>query len=280
MPCTAEWPERESVSQRFVSLPLHLKCQFSLASAHIAAIFIVYFLKHSQWLPKSAHRHRHRHRHHRPLKDQRQWLETTGEEVVNTRELPSHVHHHHLPKSKSSPSMTMPPPCERPPQEGADEETRRWSVIWRLMVSALYHQKRERFLDGADRLAQNQVSIPAAIVAIVGTCSLCYGPSAKARKHNDLARRFKALHADVLNCQEDFSEAIAKRFEAQILLIEAEEPAALGALVRQCENELSTAIGRSQDVRPISLWQRCFANIFDFDMSDRPPVKDDRTHSV
>lgn len=194
----------------------------------------------------------------------------------------------------------MPPPCERPPQEGADEETRRWSVIWRLMVSALYHQKRERFLDGADRLAQtisvlagaaafgqilqtgaqNQVSIPAAIVAIVGTCSLCYGPSAKARKHNDLARRFKALHADVLNCQEDFSEAIAKRFEAQILLIEAEEPAALGALVRQCENELSTAIGRSQDVRPISLWQRCFANIFDFDMSDRPPVKDDRTHSV
>lgn len=185
--------------------------------------------------------------------------------------------------------MTMPPPCERPPEEGAEEETRRWNVIWRLMVSALYHQKRERFLDGVDRFSQtisvlagaaafgklfqagaDDVSVPAAVVAIVGTCSLCYGPSAKARKHNDLARRFKSLHAEVLNCDESFSESVGKRFEAQILLIEAEEPAALGALARQCENELSTAVGRPEDVIPLEWWQRCFANIFDFDMSANP----------
>lgn len=184
--------------------------------------------------------------------------------------------------------MTLPPACEPDAAPAEDSTNLRWQVIWRVMVSALYHQKRERFLDGADRAAQalsvlagaaafgklmetkDGFSIPAAVVALVGTAALCYGPSAKARKHADLARRFKLLHAEILRCDEPFTAKCKTRFEAEVLLLESEEPAALGALVRQCENELSTAIGKPEDVVPLTLIQRIFVNVLDFDMSEKP----------
>ena len=187
--------------------------------------------------------------------------------------------------------MTLPPTCEGRPLETDSQSTSRWLLTWRVMVSALYHQKRERFLDGADRAAQaisvlagaaafakffessEGLSIPAAVVAIVGTVALCYGPSAKARKHAELARKFKVLHSEIIKCEKPFSPQIESRFESEILLLEADEPAALGALVRQCENELSTAIGRSEDIIPLTWMQRLFVNVFDFDMSAREPNK-------
>jgi hypothetical protein len=187
--------------------------------------------------------------------------------------------------------MTLPPTCEGRPFETGKESTSRWLLTWRVMVSALYHQKRERFLDGADRAAQaisvlagaaafakffessSGLSVPAAVVAIVGTAALCYGPSAKARKHAELARKFKVLHSEIIKCEKPFSPQIESRFESEILLLEADEPAALGALVRQCENELSTAIGKPEDIIPLTVTQRLFVNVFDFDMSARGPSK-------
>jgi len=153
------------------------------------------------------------------------------------------------------------------------------------MVSALYHQKRERFLDGVDRGCQaigvlggaaafaqilGNISygwIPAGIVAIVSASALCYGPGAKARIHGGLARSFKQLHARIMLAGDPAPAEQLKQFSSEILLLEADEPAALRCLVRQCENELSEAFGMDGDVRPISWWDRVWMNVVDLDPS-------------
>lgn len=160
------------------------------------------------------------------------------------------------------------------------------------MLSALYHQKRERFLDGVDRFAQcvgvlggaaafSQIIgnvrfgwIPAGIVALVSSVALCYGPGAKARKHSELARDFKRLHAKIMLAGDLKSGEELNKFNADLLLLEAEEPGALRCLVRQCENELSEAFGHDQDVRPLVWWDRLWMNIVDLDPSrnDTPPT--------
>ena len=160
-----------------------------------------------------------------------------------------------------------------------------WNLYWRVMLSALYHQKRERFLDGVDRAAQaagvlggaaafSQIIgnvaygwIPAGIVAIVSAAALCYGPGAKARRHSELAREFKRLHAKIMMAGDPPSQQDINQFNSELLLLEADEPAALRCLVRQCENELSEAFGKDEDVRPLSSWDRFWMNIVDLDPS-------------
>jgi len=159
------------------------------------------------------------------------------------------------------------------------------------MVSALYHQKRERFLDGADRASQavgvlggaaafaqilGNVSygwVPAGVVAIVSAAALCYGPGAKARIHGGLARSFKQLHARIMLADDPAPPEVIKQFNSEILIMEADEPAALRCLVRQCENELSEAFGMDDDVRPMHWWDRLWMNVVDLDPSRRakPP---------
>jgi len=153
------------------------------------------------------------------------------------------------------------------------------------MVSALYHQKRERFLDGIDRFAQcvgvlggaaafSQILgnvrfgwVPAGIVAIVSSLTLCYGPGAKARKHSELARDFKRLHADITLAGKLIPGDTLNKFKAAYLHLEAEEPAALRCLVRQCENELSEAFGHHGDIDLLSFWDRLWMNVVDLDPS-------------
>jgi hypothetical protein len=153
------------------------------------------------------------------------------------------------------------------------------------MLSALYHQKRERFLDGVDRFAQcvgvlggaaafSQIVgnvrfgwIPAGIVALVSSIALCYGPGGKARKHSELAREFKRLHAKIMLAGDLSAGEELNKFNADVLLLEAEEPGSLRCLVRQCENELSEAFGHHEDVRSLSWWDRLWMNIVDLDPS-------------
>ncbi|MDR6886132.1 MULTISPECIES: hypothetical protein [Variovorax] len=162
-----------------------------------------------------------------------------------------------------------------------------WDLYWRVMLSALYHQKRERFLDGVDRCAQcvgilggaaafSQIIgnvrfgwIPAGLVAIVSAVALCYGPGAKARKHSELARDFKRLHAQIMLAGRLEAGETLNKFNAEVLLLEAQEPGALRCLVRQCENELSEAFGSDGDIRPLTRWDRLWMNVVDLDPSRR-----------
>jgi hypothetical protein len=166
------------------------------------------------------------------------------------------------------------------------------------MISALYHQKRERFLDGVDRCAQavgmlggaaafasilqtnKGLSLPGAFVAVVGALALCYGPGGKARRHAEFARDYKHLQADIVRCGAPLLQQQRCEFEARVLVLESGEPAALGALVTQCHNELCVALGRSDEVTPLSRLQRVFKNWLDFDQTppkhEPPPAQEER----
>lgn len=175
----------------------------------------------------------------------------------------------------------------------ADLDKRCWDVRWRLMMSSMYHQKRERFLDGVDRFAKFLSAIGGAAafarinadpelsmwfagaIALISTLSLTYGPAAKARRHAELARDYKRLEAQLVECGESYDLIKLSQFEAELLRLEASEPASLGALVTQCHNELSVAFDHSAKVTPLPWWQRPFKNVFDFDQSidARSPVE-------
>jgi hypothetical protein len=164
----------------------------------------------------------------------------------------------------------------------------RWDLLWRVRLSALYHLKRERFLDGVDKTAKAVSALGGAaafsqikgdpgmglwitgIITVVSTLSLVYGPSTKARKHSDLARDFKRLEADLVASSDCAATAQLAGFEARYLSLESGEPAALGALVTQCHNELSIAIGQQGHVTPLPLSHRLFKNWFDIDQSQKP----------
>jgi hypothetical protein len=160
-----------------------------------------------------------------------------------------------------------------------------WDLTWRIRLSALYHLKRERFLDGADRAAKAISALGGAaalsqlksdpvfgmwmagIITVVSTLSLVYSPSTKARRHAELARDFKKLEAELGAQGPGLSETDLGKLNARYLSIEAGEPAAMGALVTQCHNELSAAIGHHEGITPLPFLQRVFKNWFDFDQT-------------
>ena len=170
------------------------------------------------------------------------------------------------------------------------EEDKDWALIWKLRLSARYHQKRERFLDGVDRFTQcvgvlggaaafSQVFVqandsqifwwnwlPGACVAVISATALCYGPGAKARKHAELARDTMRLHARFVRSGSP-TPAQRAEFHAELLILESEEPGSLRCLVRQCENELNEADGNTEHIISLSFWQQRFMNLLDIDPS-------------
>ena len=171
------------------------------------------------------------------------------------------------------------------PQDCPKAKDAHWDLLWRVRLSGLYHLKRERFLDGVDKAAKGLSALGGAaafsqikadpniglwiigVITLVSTASLVYGPSAKARKHSELARDFKRLESDIVGAGADSTLEQTCKFDVQFLKIESSEPAALGALVTQCHNELSVAIGQPDRITRLPLVQRAFKNWFDFDQS-------------
>lgn len=168
------------------------------------------------------------------------------------------------------------------PDPHADSQ---WDLLWRVRLSALYHLKRERFLDGVDKVAKAISALGGAaafsqlktspdlglwitgFITVVSTLSLVYGPSTKARKHSELARDFKRLESDIVALGTTLSPEHLAKFEARYVSLESSEPASLGALVTQCHNELATACGLKGHVTPLPWWQRAFKNWFDIDQT-------------
>jgi hypothetical protein len=160
-----------------------------------------------------------------------------------------------------------------------------WGLLWNIRISALYHLKRERFLDGADKVSKAVSALGGAaafsqlksnpdfglwvvgFITLASTLSLVYGTSTKARKHAELARDFKRLEADVLAVGDIISASDLAKFESKRVSLEASEPASLGALVTQCHNELCEAYGCRSEITPLPWSHRVFKNIFDIDQT-------------
>lgn len=171
-----------------------------------------------------------------------------------------------------------------------DLKTAHWDLLWHLQLSALYHLKRERFLDGADRAAKAVAVLGGAAafsqwkteptyglwftgaVAVVSTLSLVYGFSTKARRHAELARDFKNLEGDLVSAGAGLTQATIDQITGKMIKLESSEPASLGALVTQCHNELCTAQGRLTEVTELPCHHRLLKNWLDFDQSITAPA--------
>jgi hypothetical protein len=164
---------------------------------------------------------------------------------------------------------------------------------WRVELSALYHDKRERFFDGFDRFSKlvsfiggaaafsfiKPGTIPpsgdlgiaasfAAFISLISGFSLVYQFSTKARRHAELARDFKKLAGSIMkSTSQKTDEKLFEDWTTQLYALESSEPARLGALVTHCHNELCTAHGHNQDITPLPYIQKFFKNYFDFDQT-------------
>lgn len=154
------------------------------------------------------------------------------------------------------------------------------AVRFRIAFSIRYHERRSRWYDWWDRAAKAialvggaatvaQVIGPgepqlwvAAAITISSALSLVFGYADKARVHFDLKRRYCALEARIIEAGDATPEAV-RRHEAEISLIEADEPPTLAALVQICQNEVAQARGQLEHVHPVGPLTALLADLLD-----------------
>lgn len=165
-----------------------------------------------------------------------------------------------------------------------DTETiwhRRHEILYRLELSVLYHQKRERFFELWDKLSKavaviggsaimskispDMLFIVAGIITVTSTLSLVFGFSDRSKRHSELARNFRQLEADVVRKGESgVSESDVNVWKEKTHQLESQEPPALGALVILCQNELAVAANQSEKVVKMPCHERWLAQFIDF----------------
>jgi hypothetical protein len=157
-------------------------------------------------------------------------------------------------------------------------EQQRDELVYKTRLSSLYHRKRERFLDFADRFTKAAVILTgsAAVtmiesspwvrvsgigIAVVTALSLVFDYAVKARLHAELARRFVELEASILRKPlREVVDAHIAEWESNLASIEAQEPPIYKGLVDICQAEINHAMGYESD--NISLIKRLRAHFF------------------
>ena len=158
---------------------------------------------------------------------------------------------------------------------------KRHQIVFRAELSALYHQKRERFFELCDKLGKafavigssaaiwkisdtRIVEIIAAAIAISSTLSLVFGFSDKSKRHADLSRKYKSILAEIAGAGErDFDEDHIKQWERQVRLVEVDEPPTLATLARLCQYELALSAGKEKTVRQVTWHEKLLMHFFD-----------------
>lgn len=156
---------------------------------------------------------------------------------------------------------------------------KREDALYRAELSALYHQKRERFFELCDKLGkavavfggsaalwkvgnENVVAVMAAIITASSALSLVFSFSERSKRHAELARGFREIAGEIMGTSDfDIPDSKASSWMGKVCTLEAKEPPALSALVVMCQNEL--AIPRKARVVPQSFTTRCLAHFFD-----------------
>ncbi len=157
---------------------------------------------------------------------------------------------------------------------------RYFGLNYRCRLGALYHRKRERFFSSCDKwsTAITLIAGSAAFsrfvteeifallvgltVVAASMLKLVMGWSDKARTHAVLAQRFIQLDATMVAAGPMDAEKL-DQFESELIAIDADEPPALSALVRQCQNELDQALGKHSPENSLGFWRRFFCHLFD-----------------
>jgi hypothetical protein len=179
------------------------------------------------------------------------------------------------------------------PEEHQELWNRRESILTRAEFSCSYHRKREQFFALADRwdkvatlvlgaaaftqitseTVRNWLALPFAIFA---SASLVFDFSERAKKHADLATRFKMLESEIESKgPRDYEEQDLNNWAARLAEIEAGEPPVYCVVVRLCQNEIAKARGQPRDVYPVKLRHRLFAHVIPFsDAALEPPANE------
>lgn len=180
-----------------------------------------------------------------------------------------------------------------------DEEncaSRQHNVLYRLRLSCLYHQLRERFFTRLDK-SLSVLLVLSATAAMgtffqvlqlprwgeaatsVGTTALAviqllFDFAGKARHHAQKAADSKRLQAACARAGEKWTNEQCNEWFAQTLEMEEGEPAPMAALVAYCQNQL--AIGADGPTVKLYLHERWLMNWIDFD----PAAIDKRSASA
>ena len=179
--------------------------------------------------------------------------------------------------------------CEQIDHEPA--WAKRCDAKYRAELSALYHQKRERFFELADKLSKaaslfggsaalwkvgaqdgsGAIAIFAVIVTFASALSLVFGFSDRARKHAELARGFREIISEIIaKGDHDFEMKNADGWMGQVYSLEAKEPPTLSALTVMCQNELAIAMGCPGHVCQQKTLTRWMAHFFDMPQTSAP----------
>ena len=162
---------------------------------------------------------------------------------------------------------------------------RRHKILYRLRLSCLYHQLRERFFTRLDKSLSVLLVVSATaamgtffkVVAFpgwadaatsVGTAALAmvqllFDFAGKARHHAQKAADSKRLQAACARAGERWADEQCNELLAQTIEMETGEPAPMAALVAHCQNQLSIA----EDGPAVQLraYERWLMNWIDFD---------------
>jgi len=162
------------------------------------------------------------------------------------------------------------------------EERELHNLQFGVRRSIRYHNRRRRFFDGFDRLVKvlsviggsaavvavtarypNVGMAFAALVAVLSALSLVVAPAQAARLYEELARKFANLEYK-MKCAKDPNADQLNEFQAERLLIEADEPPPMRVLDIICHNELCEAMGEDDcEFYEVGLLQSLFAQVFD-----------------
>lgn len=167
-----------------------------------------------------------------------------------------------------------------------DEADYLWStradLLFRVRLSTLYHQKRERFFELLDKCvkavsviggsaALSRLTTPNVLLAIAATITatstlaLVFSFSERSKRHAELARTFRNLEGEIVAAGErDYKESDLSEWTAKERSLESSEPPALGMLVVACHNELSVALGHRDRVVSIPFVKRLTMNFVDW----------------
>lgn len=164
---------------------------------------------------------------------------------------------------------------ETPDAETTDDPwTKRHALMYRSQLSTHYHRRRERFFSVLDRLTkaiaviggsaamlrltgggQTDVAVIAgAVVASTSLLGLVFGYGDLARRHADMAARFKALEASYVK-RGNLAWPDLDEMESELLEIERAEPPTLRTLIVVIQNEMAIAEGQPSKVKPVAWWR-------------------------
>jgi len=159
---------------------------------------------------------------------------------------------------------------------------RRCDILYRAELSTLYHRRRESFFSLLDRWDKVFVLLlgsaafvslltldahpwVAAVFVLLSLSNLVFDFSARARKHGELATKFKLVEAEIERRGErDWNEADLNEWSAKIREVESGEPAVYTLLVQICQNEMANARGDTKHISKVHWYEALLAHLFPF----------------